>query len=261
VKFGISMLLWTPTVGEEHTPLLVQLKEWGYDGVEVPVNDFDDAHYARLKKTLDDIGLESVAVGFVTEDSNPISPDPAIRRAAVERLKRELDRGKAMGGTLLGGPLHSAYATFVGRGPTEDEKSWCAEVLHEAGEYAATLDMSLAIEFLNRFECYFANTAAQVDEVARLADHPAVRTLYDTHHSHFEEDDVARAIESCAGTLGHVQLSENHRGVPGRGQVDWKTTFDTFKKIGYDEWFVIESFSRVHAEFGAAVHIWRDFCD
>ena len=36
MKFGINMLLWTTEVGEEHYPILAELKAMGYDGVEFP---------------------------------------------------------------------------------------------------------------------------------------------------------------------------------------------------------------------------------
>lgn len=258
MKFGMSMLLWTPFVKAEHAPLFHRLKELGFDGLEIPVNDGPESHYNELGRMLDDIGLERIGVAFVTDDENPASPDAAIRGAAVERFARLAGRARALGASMICGPVHSAYAAFTGRGPTDDELGWSAGVLHEA---AGRIEgMQLGVEFLNRFECYLVTSAAECDALVRRADHPNVRSLYDTHHSHFEEQDIARAIASCAGTLGHVQLSENDRGVPGRGQVDWATTFDELRRIGYDGWAVIESFSRVDLEFASALHIWRDFC-
>jgi D-psicose/D-tagatose/L-ribulose 3-epimerase len=59
--------------------------------------------------------------------------------------------------------------------------------------------------------------------------------------------------------LGHVHLSENNRGVPGRGQVDWRGTFAALQEVGYDGWCVIEAFSRLDPEFAAAIHVWRDY--
>lgn len=253
------MLLWTPFVKVDHEPLLRRLKELGFEGVEVPVNDGPESHYTELGKLLDDIGLEPIGVAFVTAEENPASPDAAIRNAALERFERLTARSRAMGASLLCGPIHSAYATFTGSGPTDDELGWSADVLHTAADRAD--GMRLGVEFLNRFECYLVTSAAECNALVKRADHPDVCTLYDTHHSHFEEQDIARAIQSCAETLGHVQLSENNRGVPGRGQVDWLTTFKELRRVGYDGWGVIESFSRVDLEFASALHIWRDFCD
>jgi D-psicose/D-tagatose/L-ribulose 3-epimerase len=133
-----------------------------------------------------------------------------------------------------------------------------AETLHAAAGHAAAAGVTLGVEFLNRFECYLVTTAAETDALVRRAAHPNLRTVYDTHHAHFEEESQASAIRACAGTLGHVQLSENHRGVPGRGQVDWPDVFRTLREVGYDGHCVIESFSRIDPAFAGALHIWRD---
>ena len=42
----------------------------------------------------------------------------------------------------------------------------------------------------------------------------------------------------------HVHISENDRGVPGRGHVPWTETFRAIKKSGYDGWLTIEAFGR-----------------
>ena len=111
---------------------------------------------------------------------------------------------------------------------------------------------------LNRFECYFLTTAAQTHALVEAAGHPALCTVYDTHHAHIEEDDPRAALRGCASTLGHVQLSESHRGVLGAGQVRWQETFAALREARYDGWLVVESFSRSDPEFGAMLRIWRD---
>ena len=119
--------------------------------------------------------------------------------------------------------------------------------------------MRLAVEALNRFECYLINTMADAGELVRLVDHPALGVHYDTHHMHIEEPDVAAAIRSVTPELSHVHISENDRGIPGAGQVAWDATFAGLREAGYDGWLTIEAFSRRDAEFAAAIHIWREF--
>jgi len=57
--------------------------------------------------------------------------------------------------------------------------------------------------------------------------------------------------------LGHCHISENDRGVPGTGHVDWKTYFSALKTLKYDRWLVIESFSSTVPEIASAASIWR----
>lgn len=256
-QLGFSFLYFTPRVTAEHLPWLGRLAEHGYDGAELPVVDATDAELLAMRRALDAEGLAATAVGFATEDANPLDPDPAGRQAAVEHLARIAEKAAMLGANVLAGPMHSAYGRFTETAPTADERMWCAEVLHAAGERAAAVGVTLAIEPLNRFECYFLNTAAECAELIRVVGHPNVLGTLDTHHAHLEEDDLAAAIERMGETLGHVQLSENHRGTPGRGQVDFSAALAALDRAGYAGWLVIEAFSRQDPAFGSALRIWR----
>jgi D-psicose/D-tagatose/L-ribulose 3-epimerase len=54
-----------------------------------------------------------------------------------------------------------------------------------------------------------------------------------------------------------VHTSENDRSTPGKGGVDWKTTFDTLREINYDGWLTIEAFGQSLEDLIAATKIWR----
>lgn len=259
MKLGMNMLLWTTDVTEQHSPLFGRIAEIGFDGAEVMIGDRNAAHYAAIGRELDRCGLERTAVAAVGAEHNPASPDRAVREAALARLVEITDKAREMGADRVVGPFHSAYKEFTGRGPTEDELAWSAETLAAAAEHAVSVGAKLAIEPLNRFECYLLNTAGQGAEMVRRVGHPGLTMLYDTHHMHLEERDVGAAIRGAAGSIGHVHISENDRGVPGRGQVDWEATFAGLKAIGYDDWLVIEAFSRLDPDFARMIHVWRDF--
>ena len=48
MKYGLNMLLWTTDVSESHYGLLEQIKSWGYDGVELPIFEFESAKWVQL---------------------------------------------------------------------------------------------------------------------------------------------------------------------------------------------------------------------
>jgi D-psicose/D-tagatose/L-ribulose 3-epimerase len=256
---GISLLLWTPVLRRAQIARFARLRELGYDGVELPLVGVEPSILREARAVLGDLGMRCTAVGFAPPEADPIDPDPAGRARALDHLRRLVDDAAAVGAELVAGPLHSAYARFAGRGPTEAELACSAEVLHAAAEHAAAAGIRLGVEYLNRFECYLVNTAAATDALVRRAGHPSLGTVYDTHHAHLEERSVAGALADCAATLLHVQISESHRGELGTGQVRWDETFAALARIGYRGWLVVESFSRVDPEFGALLHIWRDF--
>ena len=259
MRFGINLLLWTTHVTSEIESQLGFAKECGFDGVEVPLFEGDPGHYQQVGAMLDRHGLQRTCSAGLAPEHNPIDESSIVRQAAVDRLRWAIDCAHAAGAEVLCGPLHSAFKVFSGCGPTEVEIGRSADVLREAAEYAATAGVLLAPAALNRVECYLLNTAAQMRDLCERVGHPSLKAHYDTHHMHLEEHDAAEAIKQCAPVLGHVHLSENNRGVPGRGQVDWSGTFAALKEVGYDGWCVIEAFSRLDEDFAAAIHVWRDY--
>ena len=95
MKFGMNLLLWNGEINDEMLPTLENLKAMGYDGVEIPLFNYD-LDYSAWGKKLDDLGLERTAVTVRTEEDNPISSDASIRQKGVEGTKRALDCCAAM---------------------------------------------------------------------------------------------------------------------------------------------------------------------
>jgi len=259
LKTGINLLLWTTFVERRHYPLLATLRQIGYDGVELPLGRGDARHYAEIGRELDRLGLARTAIVSLDQGTNPASPDASVRRAATERLRAVIDAASALGVEALCGPFHSAYKHFTGQPPTDDELRWSADVLRAAAERAREAGIQLAIEALNRFECYLVTTMRDARELVRRVDHPSLGVHYDTHHMHIEEPDACAAIELAGDLIRHVHVSENDRGVPGSGQVNWTDTFAALKRVGYDGWLTIEPFSRADPGFAGQIHVWRDF--
>ena len=257
-RLAFSFLYFTPHVTDAHHRWFDRLVAHGYAGAELPVVAATDAELRATKRALDDAGLRATAVGFATEHANPLAPTAAGRRIAVDHLARLAEKAAVLGSKVLAGPIHSAYGQFTDAPPTADEFARCADVLRAAGEHAAACGVTLAVEPLNRFECYFLNTAAGCDELVRAVAHPAVCCAFDTHHAHLEDNDLAAAIAASRDTLGHVQLSENHRGAPGTGQIDFERVLFVLDAIDYRGWLVVEAFSRQDPAFGSALRIWRD---
>lgn len=257
MKYGMNLLLWTSHVTEAHFPLLGQLKQWGYDGVELPMFDLNPEHFRVIGAELQRTGLESTAVTVCTPEENPISAEAAIREAGLNRLKRAVDCCAAAGTTHLVGPIHSALGHFSGAGRTADEWSRAKDVLTQAGDYAKSAGVTLVVEYLNRFECYFLNCAADAAQFCREVNHSHVKTMYDSFHANIEEKSITAAVRACADQLVHVHISENDRSTPGEGGVNWDETFAALKSVNYNGWLMIEAFGLALPELAAATRIWR----
>ncbi|MBN7811218.1 sugar phosphate isomerase/epimerase [Algoriphagus sp. H41] len=260
-KIGFNVLAWSAEMSEALLPILDRLKKIGYDGAEFFVGGSPEESFKLVGKHCADIGLEVTTVTVLSPEENPISPDAAVREKSKERLRWVLDRAADLNSQVLCGPFHSAFATFASRAPMEEEYNWSAEVLHEMGDYAQKLGIVLTPEALNRFECYLANTMGQLDYLLAKVNHPNVQAMFDTHHANMEEKKLGAAIELIAPRLGHFHISENDRGTPGSGHVDFDETFATLKKVGYSGWLTIEGFTRNDPAFANSIGVWRNFSE
>ena len=262
MKIGMCMFLWTTRVGPEHEPLLSDICATGFDGVEIPVFEGRPQDYAALGQMLDGLGLARTAVSAMGDPATDlISPDAAIRRAAVDRMRWVLDCSAALGADRGSGPLHSVLGQFSGSGPTADDLSRAVDSQREIGAHAATVGVTVGLEALNRFECYLLNTMADLSAFVRRVDHPNIRAMYDTFHSNIEEADPIAALVNSRDEVVHIHISENDRGVPGRGNIPWDQTFQAIRDIGYDDWLTIEAFGRGLPDLAAATKVWRDFAE
>jgi D-psicose/D-tagatose/L-ribulose 3-epimerase len=261
MKIGMCMFLWTTNVTQEHEALLRDIRATGFDGVEIPVFEGTPDDYARLGAMLDRIGLERTAVAAMGDPAMNLIGDAQARAAGIAHMKWAIDCSAALGAKFLSGPLHSTLGHFSGQGPTREELQRSVASQRAIGEHAAKAGITIGLEALNRFECYLVNTmdalAAHLDDIG----HPNIKAMYDTFHANIEEADPIGAYTRNLRHIVHVHISENDRGVPGRGNIPWAETFAALRHSGYDGWLTIESFGRGLPDLAAATKVWRDFAE
>ncbi|RCS22701.1 sugar phosphate isomerase/epimerase [Phyllobacterium salinisoli] len=258
MQVGINLLCLAGFITEAHLPQIRRLKELGYDGVEVPVLKGDPAHYARLAKELDALGLRRTSTSIVpSPDANPLSGDPDVRRRGRQYLDWIMECSLALGSECVGGPFHAPIGCFTGTGPSVDEIRYGAEAHNRMAETAKANGIYLSLEHLNRFETHFLNTMAQAKAYVAAVDHDAFSIMYDTFHANIEEQKQPAAIATIAGHIGVLHVSENDRGIPGRGHIDFPEIFRAIRKTGFDGWVTVEAFGGGLPELAAATRVWR----
>jgi D-psicose/D-tagatose/L-ribulose 3-epimerase len=181
-----------------------------------------------------------------------------VRRAAYDRLRWTIDGAQALGAKIVCGPLYAPLGYFSGDGPTEDELGHAADTLRAAAEHGAGAGVTLTLEPLNRFETYVLNTVVQGSAFAHRVGHPNLRYMYDTFHANIEERAPVAAFEEHVAEFGHIHISENDRGIPGRGHAAIAPVIGAARRAGYDGWLTVEAFGRAVPEFAAATRVWRD---
>jgi D-psicose/D-tagatose/L-ribulose 3-epimerase len=148
--------------------------------------------------------------------------------------------------------------------PQEQRKiEWDRAVanLHKVCQHAQENGLMIALEPLNRFESDLVNTAEDVMRLVADINHPAAKVMLDGFHMSIEEKDMEKAFLSVGDKLIHVQVSENHRGIPGTGQTPWPSFKNGLEKIGYSGTVSIESFTPEIKELAGAVCIWKNLAE
>jgi D-psicose/D-tagatose/L-ribulose 3-epimerase len=258
VKFGINTLLWGATFDTHGFHRLPQIKEAGFDGVEVPIFDPDTCPAVVIGQELQRVGLECTAVAIMPAGVSLGSPDAAIRSQARRHVMSCIRRAAEMGSALLSGPLYSPVGYFTGVRRTQDEWKRAVEGWQQLAGTAVDARLEIGLEPLNRFETYFLNTVADAAAFCDQVNHPAIGLLVDTFHANIEEKAIGDALRVAAPHLKHLHTCENDRGIPGSGHVAWAECFAAIHEVGYNRWLTIESFGFSLGQLSAAASIWRD---
>ena len=265
-KLGMNLFVWTMNMNEDLSGTLSFLKTSGFDFVEIPINEpstdrENGAKWQRIGRQLRELELGVQTCTICGPEYSLISPDESVRRAGVTYLKHVVDCTAAVGATILMGPLYAGFKTFTGRPATEQEWTWSVAGMRAVAEYAQTQGVTLAIEYLNRFETYLLTCADDVVRYVVAVDHPNCRAAFDTFHANMEEKSIGEAIRQIAPYLVHVQISENDRSTPGSGHINFDEVFDALADVGYTGPIAIEAFGPNPPELAAATHIFRPMFD
>lgn len=259
MTFGINTFLFTSPFTNDSVHLFPRFKAWGFDTVEIALEDPGHIDPIYIKSRLEENGLRCKTVCAVMGTDRDLRGTPQQQDISKTYLKSVMDVMVGLGATMLVGPLYSA----VGRADAVEEEDykqqWQTVVGHlkEIAAYAEARNLKLAIEPLNRFETDFINTVDQSLQLIRDIGRPAVFLHYDTFHMNIEEKDQPRAILRAGSHLGHLHACGSDRGTPGKDHTDWAGISKALKDIDYKGEVVIESFTKDVKVIARAAAIWR----
>jgi D-psicose/D-tagatose/L-ribulose 3-epimerase len=258
MKFGVNTFIWSATFTRDNLPLLPQIKEAGFDAVEVPIFRAEGFAAADIRRGAEQNSLEVTACSVFADGLSLLSDDASIRAKAKTRVEEIAKAAADAGIRTVAGPLYSPVGYLPGRRRTEEEWKRVVDAYQSIGPTLESTGVTIAIEPLNRFETFFLNTAEDAAQLCDEIGHPQVGILFDTFHANIEEKSIADGYRTVARHLKHVHTCENDRGIPGTGHVDWPGVFAALREIGYQGHLTIESFGFSLGELSAAASIWRD---
>ncbi len=259
MNFGINTFLFTSPFTNESVKLFPQFKTWGFDSVEIALEEISHIDPLVIKEHLDKNGLVCKTLCAAMGPDRDLRGTPEQQQTGLAYLKGMLDTMPALGADMLIGPLYSSVGRADAVPADEYKRQWqlVVEHLKDVASYAQERNLKLGIEPLNRFETDFLNTVDQTLNLIRDIDNPVVFLHYDTFHMNIEEKHQAKAIEKAGKLLGHFHACGCDRGTPGNDHIDWPGIASVLHTIGYDRGVVIESFTTDVKVIAKAAAIWR----
>jgi D-psicose/D-tagatose/L-ribulose 3-epimerase len=258
MKIGVSAFAWSASFDPSRVDILSSIREHGLDGFEIPMFDPSRTAAPEMRKALQATQLECTVCVLLPSDINPISPDAAERKKAFEYLKVCVEVSAELGARVMGGPVFAPIGYLRGRRRNQDEWNWALEYFQSLGSVLDANGVTLALEPVNRSETFFLTTAEEAKTFCDAIGHPRIGVLIDTFHANIEEKSIPNAILSLGSRLKHIHASENDRGIPGTGHVDFAGVVGALRRINYGGYLMIEGFGSTQPEMNPPVAIWRD---
>ncbi len=217
--------------------------ELGFDAIEIFAPGPDTVDPDELRQLLTRHRLKLAAVGtgagMVKHGLNLTDVDPETRNAAKDFIRRMIDFGGQHGAPAIIGSMQGKWGGGVSREAALDH---LALALNELGSHAEQYGVPLVYEPLNRYETNLIKTISDGVAFLKTLSTGNVTLLADLFHMNIEERDLAAAIRSGAGWIGHVHFVDSNRQAAGLGHMDFGPIADALRETGYSGYLSAEAF-------------------
>jgi D-psicose/D-tagatose/L-ribulose 3-epimerase len=257
---GVNPWVWASPVDDEAlADLIPRIAAFGFDVVELPLEQPGDWDPVRTRDLLASHGLAAAAVCAVTPPGRDlVEAPPAVVESTAAYLRTCVDSAVAVGAPCVGGPVYAAVGRTWRMSPLARSACYAdfRRALAPVADYAGERGVSVGVEALNRYETSVVNT---VEQAVELIDGlpPNVGLMIDTYHMNIEEADPYTALATAGPRIKHVQVSGTNRGAPGADHFDWRRFFAALRGTGYGGAVCIESFTAQNETIATAASIWR----
>lgn len=231
---------------------LASIASFGYDGVELAIRDPKMIELNHLDGLVRKFNLKIPALGtgqaWGEEGLSFTDPDPAVRRAAVQRIKSHIPVAAHFQSVIVIGLIRGIVKPGVSPKQAMD---WLIAALRECGEAARPDGIRFALEPINRYETTLINNVSQGLELIERVGADNFGLLLDTFHMNIEEPVIEESIRSCGKHIFHFHVADSNRCYPGAGHLDFGAMLEALSSTDYSGWISGEFLPKPDAETAA----------
>ncbi len=255
MAFKYSVILCTLTsqidFWQHPREVLETIAELGYDGVDIDAepDKIPMDKYNEVRGMAAEFGLKVPALilawaeWHAGEQRLLASSDEAKRQHAVAYTRKCID----LSATFDDPPLLEIDAVApeieypITATPRNELRANFIKSATEICEYAATKNVPIATEPINRFEGY-AGFMNSIIEARSIADEvPGLGVLLDFFHTNIEDGPIVDTILLAGEKLRHIHLADSNRQAPGTGHMDWLNVVRALHLINFQGYLSIDS--------------------
>ena len=130
-KFGVDSFIWAENFSEQDLWIIQKAKDIGFEVVDFAISNPFKFPTAAVKAELERVGIDCVCTTTLPLETNPISPDPEIRKAAVAAMKKAVDICNELGAPILGGVNYAGWGYLTKKPRTQQEWDWGVACMRE----------------------------------------------------------------------------------------------------------------------------------
>jgi D-psicose/D-tagatose/L-ribulose 3-epimerase len=244
MRLTISNLAW-PANDDEAA--LARVRADGAAGVEIaptriaPWDELDERRLAQVRRRIEGAGLtvSSLQAILYNVPGAQLLGDARAFAAMGQHFKRVAEIAGALGAkvAVFGAPKNRVR----GEMRPETASALAAERLARLGDCVAPHGLKLGVEPVPAaYGSDFLMVGAEVIELVREIDHPAVRVHLDTGCALLAGDSIADLIRSAGSLLTHFHASEPRLGPFAAPASDHAAAAAALESIDYRGWVSIE---------------------
>lgn len=233
------------------------IKKAGYEGIEIAPFTFAEdpatvtpSQRREYRRVMDSEGLHFIGLHWLMVSPKGLhvtTPDKVLRDKSWLHIRNLIDLCADLGegnqpGTgimVFGSPFQRSS---TGGSTRQEATRRYVEGIAGVAEQAASRGVTILIEALPVAQSDVVQSLAEAVSYVQEINHPAVRTMFDSHNAIDETEPHPVLIDRYFEYIRHVHVNEFDGKHCGTGNYDFASIFEVLLRREYPHWVSLEAF-------------------